>query len=109
MSRIPTRLIDSRSPEARVYREWYKTAAWRALRGDQLRGEPLCRTCARAGNHTPATLADHIIPHRGVAVLFFDPANLQSLCDVHHTDKQRIENGGRERTPIGLDGWPAER
>ena len=106
MPRLQTRLIDSRSPEARAYREWYKTPAWRALRAEVLRREPRCRTCALAGNNTAATLADHVVPHRGDPHLFFNIDNLQPLCDVHHTDKQRIENGGRARTPIGIDGWP---
>jgi 5-methylcytosine-specific restriction enzyme A len=97
----------SRSPEALAYHAWYRTAGWRELRRRQLEREPLCRTCARARRSTPATTADHVTPHRGDRALFFNPANLQSLCDIHHTDKQRIENGGKERTPIGADAGPS--
>src|SRR6266404_1730756 len=31
----------------------------------QLRIEPLCRLCLEAGRVTPATVADHVTPHRG--------------------------------------------
>jgi 5-methylcytosine-specific restriction protein A len=65
--------------------------------------------CAKAGRRTPATIADHIVPHRGDTMLFFDPSNLQSLCDIHHrSEKQRIEAGGNARAPVGLDGWPLD-
>lgn len=53
-----------------------------------------------------ANVADHIVPHRGNPDLFWDPANLQSLCTLHHDEKQRIERGGRPRRPIDKDGWP---
>jgi 5-methylcytosine-specific restriction endonuclease McrA len=96
----------ARSAEAAAYHAWYRTRDWFRLRAAQLRREPWCRECARAQRQTPATTADHIRPHRGNAALFFDPANLQSLCDIHHGDKQRVENGGVQRTPVGVDGWP---
>ncbi|RZA18825.1 MAG: HNH endonuclease [Proteobacteria bacterium] len=66
----------------------------------QLRAEPLCRFCAQAGRVTPATHADHIIPHRGNETLFFE-GELQSLCDAnpwrcHSSRKQKIEALGYE-------------
>lgn len=68
--------------------------AWRKRRARQLQLHPLCRMCldvdARA---TPATVADHIFPHRGDPVLFAGP--LQSLCaSCHNSRKQALENGG---------------
>ena len=97
---------DARSPEAAAYHAFYRTAAWLSLRAALLTAEPLCRECRRFGRATPATTADHVVPHRGDKALFFDAANLQPLCDAHHTDKQRIECGGPQRAPIGVDGWP---
>jgi hypothetical protein len=38
---------------------------WARRRAHQLRIEPLCRLCLEAGRVTPATVADHIVPHRG--------------------------------------------
>ncbi|AHE51713.1 HNH endonuclease [Sphingomonas sanxanigenens DSM 19645 = NX02] len=85
---------------------WYKTARWQRRRAAQLRDEPLCRMCQGEGRITAATIADHVIPHRGDPVLFWQ-GELQSLCKPHHDrDKQRIERGGKPRQAIGLDGWP---
>jgi 5-methylcytosine-specific restriction protein A len=95
-----------RSAAATIYRRWYRTTAWRLLRAGQLGREPWCRMCARIGRTTPATIVDHVEPHRGDHALFFDPSNLQSLCAPHHdATKQRAEHG-RVTLPIGADGWP---
>ena len=70
------------------YHAWYFLPIWtKRLRPHQLLREPFCRECARKGLRTPATVADHIRPHRGDWVLFCDPGNLQSLCDHHHGQK----------------------
>lgn len=97
---------DQRSAAAIAYRAWYRTADWFRLRAQCLKRDPYCVMCLRAGRRTPSTTADHVRPHRGDRSLFLSLANLQGLCDAHHTDKQRIENGGAERVPIGADGWP---
>jgi 5-methylcytosine-specific restriction enzyme A len=97
----------AQSPEARLYHALYYTPRWRRERAQHLAREPLCRMCARAGRSTKAVVVDHIIPHRGDLTLFWDPINRQSLCLVHgNGEKQRIENGGKPRLPIGPDGWP---
>ena len=44
---------------------WYCTAGWQRRRRHQLHIEPLCRLCLEAGRVTPATVADHVEPHRG--------------------------------------------
>ena len=44
---------------------WYCTAGWQRRRAHQLMIEPLCRLCLEAGRVTPATVADHVEPHRG--------------------------------------------
>jgi 5-methylcytosine-specific restriction enzyme A len=41
-----------------------------------------------------ATVADHITPHKGDPVLFWDPDNLQSLCAACHGRKTATEDGG---------------
>ena len=52
----------------------------------------LCVFCAAKGLVTAATVVDHIKPHRGDDVLFWDETNWQSLCSSCHSgDKQRIE------------------
>jgi 5-methylcytosine-specific restriction protein A len=64
-----------------------------------LRDHPLCVHCLEGvvlpgelkglkGRVTPATVVDHIIPHRGDPVLFWDrKGNWQGLCAPHHNKK----------------------
>jgi len=98
---------DHRSPEAQVYRAWYKTRAWQILRQSQLTAQPLCRMCDSQGYVTAASVVDHIKAHKGDRIAFFDPSNLQSLCKpCHDRHAQRRDRTGREAPAIGLDGWP---
>src|SRR5260370_7768422 len=47
--------------------------------------EPLCRLCLEAGRVTPATVADHVTPHRGDFTAF-RLGELRSLCaDCHNS------------------------
>lgn len=73
------------------WRNWYKTARWQAKREAQLRAEPLCVMCEKAGRLTPATVADHVERHNGRHDAFWY-GMLQSLCaSCHSSDKQRQE------------------
>lgn len=60
-------------------------ATWEAFRLSWLRGHPLCEACKPL--LTPATVVDHIIPHRGDRELFWRDGNHQSLCESHHNAK----------------------
>lgn len=83
----------------------YKTACWQRRRKAQLQREPLCRYCQRAGHLTIATVADHIVPHRGDMVAFY--GDLQSLCaSCHSSTKQAEEAGGAKGS--GMDGRPTD-
>lgn len=71
------------------------TWRWRAARADYLALHPLCRYCEQLGRLTPASVVDHIIPHRGNAELFWDVANWQPLCKrCHDSIKAKEERGG---------------
>jgi 5-methylcytosine-specific restriction protein A len=99
---------DHRSAQAAEYRKLYRTKQWRDLRDAQLAAEPLCRRCDGNGIIMPATVADHRTPHRGDIALFFDPANLQSLCaPCHDIDKGHIEAHGFSKA-VGADGYPTD-
>jgi len=88
------------------HKKLYATARWKETRSLQLAMHPLCGFCKAKGRITRATVADHIIPHRGDHDLFFH-GELQSLCDkCHSQDKQRIELGLAPIREIGLDGIP---
>lgn len=54
--------------------------------------------CAAEGRITAANVVDHIAPHRGDPALFWDQANWQPLCKLHHDSaKHSHEMTGRER------------
>lgn len=86
----------------------HSTYRWQRRRAQQLRDEPLCRMCAALGRTTAASVADHVIAHRGDEVLFWSGA-LQSLCQrCHDSAKQQMERSGTFR---GCDehGIPLDR
>ena len=60
---------------------------WRRARAFFLKRHPLCAECQRQNQLTPATVVDHIIPHRGDKLLFWDEANWQPLCKACHDKK----------------------
>lgn len=64
--------------------------------------------CAeRFGRDTPATVCDHIIPHKGDEFLFFSFENTQSLCKpCHDMHKHRDEIGALVKNEFGADGYP---
>jgi len=64
-------------------RHWYYTARWKALRQLVLHEMPVCTEC----QHNASRDVDHIIPHRGDPVLFWDVGNLQALCTRCHSRK----------------------
>jgi len=68
------------------YDSLYKTEQWRRMRAAHLAAYPLCVVCGAAG-----TVADHVVPHRGDARLFFNRGNLQTLCARDHQRKTAAE------------------
>ena len=70
------------SADARGY-----NAEWRKARKAFLQKHPLCSECRKVGKLTPATVVDHIIPHRGDRKLFWDENNWQPLCKSCHDQK----------------------
>lgn len=62
-------------------------AEWRRARRAYLQRHPLCVECMREGKLTPATVVDHIVPHRGDKRLFWDENNWNPLCKPCHDRK----------------------
>lgn len=60
---------------------------WQRARALYLARQPLCVTCLEVNRVTPATVVDHIVPHRGDQVLFWDQDNWQALCKLCHDRK----------------------
>jgi 5-methylcytosine-specific restriction protein A len=101
---------DQRSSEAEAFRPLYKTARWRRLRHQVfLRDLYRCRMCGRLQGDTSQLTCDHIVPHKGDMGLFWDQANLQTLCSdpCHIKHKQQAERIGYS-TEVGDDGLPLD-
>ncbi len=99
---------DQRSAEAAQYRRMYKTARWSKLRQRHLDMSPLCVYCLRQDEVEPATVVDHIQPHKGDEALFWSPDNLQSLCGPCHDRVKPREERGQKVVTFGADGWPVD-
>ena len=81
------------------WRGWYKRARWAEIRAAQLAAEPLCRMCVEAGRVMPATVCDHVEPHRGDPAKFW-AGPFQSLCaGCHSAHKQREEHAATRDGP----------
>ena len=73
---------------------------WQSARAGYLAKHPVCVLCKAAGYGTPATVVDHIIPHRGDMALFWDSQNnWRALCRPCHGKKTANEDMYR-----GADG-----
>ena len=85
----------------------YNTKRWKDLRRVQLTNEPFCVMCETLGKLVPATVVDHVTPHRGDSELFFHN-KFQSLCKMHHDRNKQIEE--RSGVIIGgkADGTPID-
>lgn len=78
------------TPERKKSNQWhylYNSARWRNTSREFLKKYPICFICG-----APAQVADHIQPHRGNLDLFYDPDNLQPLCNRCHSRKTLEEN-----------------
>ena len=60
---------------------------WQKARLAYLAQNPLCAQCRASGRIVPATVVDHVVPHKGNSKLFWDSGNLQSLCKRCHDRK----------------------
>ena len=78
---------ETRSASSRGYGR-----AWQKASKQYLAAHPLCVLCAAEGRYTKATVVDHIQPHRGDRILFWDRTNWQSLCKSCHDKKTGLED-----------------
>jgi 5-methylcytosine-specific restriction protein A len=70
------------------------TYQWRKASKQFIKEHPLCVHCQKEERLTPATEVDHIIPHGGNRILFWDRKNWQPLCKSCHSKKTAEEDGG---------------
>lgn len=79
-----------------TWRQWYKTARWQRLRAKVLKRD--LYTCKKTGalltGKHPAphsAVVDHIRPHRGDPLLFWDEENLQAVSKAYHDSVKQAE------------------
>ena len=76
-------------------------ARWRRYRKAYLAEHPLCLYCLEKEPPviTPATVVDHIEPHRGDYELFWNPENHKASCKECHDTKTAREDGAFGNPP----------
>lgn len=79
-------------------------AAWRRLRADVLRSNPLCEHCEARGILTAATDVDH----RDNDPSNNDPDNLASCCHECHSRKTQADMGKRVSWGCDANGMPLD-
>jgi 5-methylcytosine-specific restriction protein A len=67
---------------SRLFRSKYPLCG---MRPDHER--PVMSQCFDEHLVTAATLTDHVVPHRGDQILFWDEGNWQSMCGTCHKKK----------------------
>ncbi len=89
---------------------------WQKARAGYLSHHPLCIEHERQGQYIQATVVDHIVPHKGNMVLFWDSDNWQPLCEACHDSKTAREDGGfgnkagaRPAQGCTVDGLPTDK
>lgn len=87
-----TRVIsDSKRPNA--HQRGYDRR-WKRERLLFLRAHPMCECEVCNGQMLPATVVDHIVPHRGNRTLFWDQSNWCAMAKSCHDRKTALEDGG---------------
>ena len=91
----------------------YHTSAWQRARANFLKSNPYCRFCRQRGKRVRASVVDHIQPHRGDPMKFWNQKNWQPLCKLcHDVDKGRLDRYHKQidetfnaKYKVDEDGW----
>ena len=110
----------------------YHDVQWDRARERFLKAHPFCLGCEAVGKQVLADVVDHIVPHFGNDLRFWDERNWQPACYWHHNSiKCSLESEWKKKDigelslrldsdvaikltlrrfkpQIGLDGWPVE-
>lgn len=69
---------------------------WQRARLAFLLDNPLCVMCKARGQVTAACVVDHVKPHRGDMLIFWDRSQWQALCKpCHDRDKAKMERAAQ--------------
>lgn len=98
---LPSRLKTAADPHGHgqeTWRKWYGLKAWQELRIRVFVRDAYICQMQGCGAVTAQPVADHIVPHRGDRIRFFDERNVQTLCKRCHDSLKQAEE---RRTPGG--------
>ena len=102
----PSRFTDSKGALPPWHR-WYGLKRWKLMRARQLERFPFCKMCKSQGKTRPATVCDHVVPHRGSPSLFWR-GKLQSLCASCHSRHKQADEIAGFADDRDDDGWPTD-
>lgn len=77
-----------------ITRALYRSKRWQTERAAYLHDHPLCVECKRHDLIRPASVVDHIDPHGGNDLVFWDRSRWQALCPSCHGRKTASSDGG---------------
>jgi 5-methylcytosine-specific restriction endonuclease McrA len=85
--------VDKKRNALKPERRWYHLKRWKDLRLKIFERELFtCQECGVIEGDTSKLICDHIKPHKGDRILFWDEENLQTLCwSCHSGEKQSQE------------------
>ncbi|WP_226576528.1 HNH endonuclease [Acuticoccus sediminis] len=100
---------DAKRREGKPWRAWYKKQRWQILRRCTfVRDLYVCQKCGVQLTNDRQCVADHKVRHEGDAALFWDPENLQTLCQPCHDSAKQSEEARGYSSEIGADGFPID-
>lgn len=70
-----------------MHHHMYECSRWTKASYSFRASNPWCVECESVGVIKAAEVVDHVIPHKGDVVLFWDSRNWQSLCKACHDAK----------------------
>src|SRR5690349_5460159 len=81
---------------------------WRKARLRFLATHPLCVMCKARGVVAAAVIVDHIKPHKGDAVLFWDENNWQGLCLTDANSVKQVQERSGHLRGADANGIPMD-
>lgn len=96
---------EARGPQP--WRLWYRSQRWREKALAQFAAHSLCSRCSTDHRPVAASVANHVIPHKGNETLFWE-GELESVCAPCHDGAIRSEEARGHRIGMTIDGRPKD-
>lgn len=87
----PQRQTEQKGRTAASQAGFYNTKAWKQIRDQRRRANPLCQHCEANDMVRPMAVVDHILPVDEAPELMLSIDNTQSLCNFHDDLKTKAD------------------